>query len=130
MTGEAAELRITVNEFLLTIAEKTVVRYIQLASLRVTGAGRVDGCLSVTSIPYGVGDGMKSSETNGGNQPAGWKTADGRLWFPALKGVVAVDPNRINSLPPPNACSIEATRKRRVASGKKRCRSGLPTWRN
>lgn len=58
---------------------------------------------SVTSIAYGIDDGMKSSETNGGNQPAGWKTADGRLWFPTLRGVAVVDPNQINSLPPPVA---------------------------
>lgn len=56
---------------------------------------------SVTSIPYGVADGMKSSETNGGAQPAGWKTADGRLWFPTISGVVAVDPDHFNRLPPP-----------------------------
>ncbi len=58
---------------------------------------------SVTSIAYGIDDGMKSSEANGGNQPAGWKSADGRLWFPTLKGVVVVDPNHINALPPPVA---------------------------
>jgi signal transduction histidine kinase/DNA-binding response OmpR family regulator len=48
----------------------------------------------ITSVVYGTADGMKSSECNGsGNaQPAGWRTADGRLWFPTLKGVVAVDP--------------------------------------
>jgi signal transduction histidine kinase/ligand-binding sensor domain-containing protein len=61
-----------------------------------------DGLLAaVTSIPYGVGDGMQSSETNGGSQPAGWKDRDGRLWFPTIKGVVMITPNRLNSLPPP-----------------------------
>jgi signal transduction histidine kinase/ligand-binding sensor domain-containing protein/CheY-like chemotaxis protein len=47
----------------------------------------------ITSVVYGTTDGMKSSEANGsGNaQPAGWRTADGRLWFPTLKGVIAVD---------------------------------------
>jgi PAS domain S-box-containing protein len=58
---------------------------------------------SVTSFSYGRADGMKSSECNGGCQPAGWKASDGRLWFPTIKGVVVVDPNRleINRLPPP-----------------------------
>jgi len=41
---------------------------------------------------YDVSDGMRSRECNGGFQPAGWKTQDGRLWFPTLKGVAVVDP--------------------------------------
>jgi len=56
---------------------------------------------SVTSIAYGVADGMKTSETNGGGQPAGWKTRDGKLWFPTIKGVVSIDPENLNPLPPP-----------------------------
>jgi signal transduction histidine kinase/ligand-binding sensor domain-containing protein/CheY-like chemotaxis protein len=49
----------------------------------------------LSSVVYGTADGMKSAEGNGsGNaQPAGWRTRDGRLWFPTLKGVVSVDPN-------------------------------------
>ena len=58
---------------------------------------------SVTSIVYGNADGMKSSEANGGFQPAGWKSRDGRLWFPTIKGVVVIDPEHIklNEQPPP-----------------------------
>ena len=50
---------------------------------------------SIDSVVYGTADGMKSAECNGsGNaQPAGWRSRDGRLWFPTLKGVVAVDAN-------------------------------------
>src|SRR5262245_1109778 len=48
---------------------------------------------SVTSFVYGVADGMISRECNGAS-PAGWKTRDGRLWFPTVKGVVAIDPRR------------------------------------
>ena len=55
---------------------------------------------SVTSIAYGVEDGMKINETNGGAQPAGWKTPDGNLWFPTIRGVVAIDPSNLNPLPP------------------------------
>lgn len=58
---------------------------------------------SVSCISYGAADGMKSSECNGGFQPAGWKTRDGRLWFPTFKGVVVIDPRRINMLAPPVA---------------------------
>jgi signal transduction histidine kinase/ligand-binding sensor domain-containing protein/DNA-binding response OmpR family regulator len=49
---------------------------------------------SITSVSYGTAEGMKIAECNGsGNaQPAGWKSRDGRLWFPTLKGVVAASP--------------------------------------
>ena len=52
---------------------------------------------------FGTADGMESSECNGGNQPAGIRTRDGRLWFPTLKGAVVVDPENLsnNSVPPP-----------------------------
>jgi signal transduction histidine kinase len=55
---------------------------------------------SVLPVSYGVAEGMKSSECNGGS-PAGWRTSDGRLWFPTLHGVVAIDPNAGGRLPPP-----------------------------
>ncbi len=44
---------------------------------------------------------MASSEGNGGHQPAGWKAADGKLWFPTIKGVVAIDPQTLNRPPLP-----------------------------
>jgi transcriptional regulator with PAS, ATPase and Fis domain/ligand-binding sensor domain-containing protein len=55
----------------------------------------------VHSIPYGTGDGMKSAECNGGGDPAGWKDREGKLWFPTIGGVVAVDPTLVNTVPPP-----------------------------
>jgi ligand-binding sensor domain-containing protein len=62
-------------------------------------AGRVK---SIESIAFDDSDGMKSRECNGGS-PGGWKTADGRMWFPTLDGVAMVDPRQIksNTLPPP-----------------------------
>ncbi|MCI0601897.1 protein kinase [bacterium] len=63
-----------------------------------------DGKLkSVTSFAYDEADGMKSRECNGGTQPSGWKTKDGKLWFPTLEGLVVVDPEHMtkNELPPP-----------------------------
>jgi signal transduction histidine kinase len=58
---------------------------------------------SIISIPYGTADGMKIRECNGGSQPAGCKTKDGKLWFPTIKGVVVIDPENIkfNELLPP-----------------------------
>ncbi|MBI1763873.1 MAG: hypothetical protein HYR56_20810 [Acidobacteria bacterium] len=54
-----------------------------------------------TCVSYRAADGMKSSETNGGGQPAGWRARDGRLWFPTIAGVAVIDPREINALPPP-----------------------------
>ncbi len=41
---------------------------------------------------YGVVDGMKTRECNGGSKPAGWRSRDGSLWFPTLNGVVRAAP--------------------------------------
>ena len=49
---------------------------------------------SIHSIIYGLADGMKDSEGNSGD-PAVWKTSDGRLWFPTLKGITVVNPRNI-----------------------------------
>jgi signal transduction histidine kinase/ligand-binding sensor domain-containing protein len=57
----------------------------------------------VTFLTYGINDGLPTLECSEGFQPAGGKTADGRLWFPTAKGLVVVDPAgaRINRQPPP-----------------------------
>ena len=63
-----------------------------------------DGKLSaVISTDFGKTDGMLSSDCNGGRQPSGVKTSDGRLWFTTLKGVAVVNPEQImaNTSPPP-----------------------------
>jgi ligand-binding sensor domain-containing protein/signal transduction histidine kinase/DNA-binding NarL/FixJ family response regulator len=54
-------------------------------------------------VSYNERDGMKSRECNGGTFPNGCKSRDGKLWFPTIKGVVAIDPNNIkkNDLSPP-----------------------------
>ena len=59
---------------------------------------------SVRSVAFGKAEGMKSRECNAGGQPAGWKTSDGRLWFPTTKGVAIIDPRegrKVNRQPPP-----------------------------
>lgn len=40
-------------------------------------------------------NGLQSRICNRG-QPAGWKSADGRLWFATLKGVAVIDPSRMH----------------------------------
>ncbi|MCI0487136.1 MAG: histidine kinase [Blastocatellia bacterium] len=62
----------------------------------------------LTSISYGVRDGMRNSECNGGRQPAGFRARDGRLWFPTLNGVVSVDPKGVSSNPLPPPVLIES----------------------
>ena len=60
-----------------------------------------DGKISFLSpVSYGAAEGMRSTESNGGS-PGGWITRDGRIWFPTLRGVVAIDPAAGNRLPPP-----------------------------
>ncbi len=62
------------------------------------GVGR-----TVRSVAYGVADGMPSGECTSGSQPLGGKDRDGRLWIPTERGVVVIDPDRLetNQVPPP-----------------------------
>ena len=55
---------------------------------------------SILPVAYGVAEGMRSSESDVGS-PAGLETNDGRIWFPTMRGVVAIDPSAGNHLPPP-----------------------------
>jgi diguanylate cyclase (GGDEF)-like protein len=52
---------------------------------------------ALRSTPYGKSDGMGSTQCNGGSQPAGWKEANGKLWFPTARGAVSVEPGSIRS---------------------------------
>jgi ligand-binding sensor domain-containing protein/signal transduction histidine kinase len=58
---------------------------------------------SIAPVAYGTADGMMTRECSGGGDPAGWKDRQGKLWFPTLKGVAMIDPERIktNSQAPP-----------------------------
>lgn len=69
-------------------------------SLNDFAEGKID---HYVSFAYGRGDGMLSTECNGGRQPSAMKTEDGKIWFPTLEGVAVVDPNALekNPLPPP-----------------------------
>ena len=68
-----------------------------------------DGKISaVISTAFGKTDGMLSSDCNGGRQPSGVKTSDGRLWFTTLRGVAVVNPEQITSNPTPPPVLIES----------------------
>ena len=69
---------------------------------------------SITCVSFGRQDGMLNAECNGGQQPAGMKTRDGRLWFPTQQGVAVIDPRSVplNQQPPPvviESCSLDRT---------------------
>jgi ligand-binding sensor domain-containing protein/signal transduction histidine kinase len=77
---------------------------VSFAELNDFADGRIR---SVTSFTYGVSDGMLSRECNSAS-PAGWRTSDGRLWFPSTRGVVVIDP-RARDLHPPRLAIEQAT---------------------
>lgn len=62
----------------------------------------------IEAISYGVGDGMKNRECNGGFQPAGWRTKDGKLWFPTVAGVSILDPAHLAPRPVPLNVLLES----------------------
>jgi ligand-binding sensor domain-containing protein/signal transduction histidine kinase len=63
-----------------------------------------DGMLAaVHCVVYDEADGLDTLECSGGFQPSGCSTADGRLWFPTLKGLAVINPAdmKINPYRPP-----------------------------
>jgi signal transduction histidine kinase/ligand-binding sensor domain-containing protein/CheY-like chemotaxis protein len=65
---------------------------------------------TLSPAAYSTSAGMKSKECNGAFQPAGWKARDGRLWFPTMKGVVAVDPGHLGREGPAPGVILEQVR--------------------
>jgi signal transduction histidine kinase len=67
-----------------------------------------DGLIGhVTPIVYGIGDGLKSRECNGGFQPSAWRTRDGRIYFPTSGGLSFVDPAYLAKPEVPSQAIIE-----------------------
>ncbi len=63
-----------------------------------------DGSIQrVESLSYSISEGVRGVESTGPAQPAGWKSRDGKLWFPTIKGVTVLDPDyhRRNERVPP-----------------------------
>jgi signal transduction histidine kinase/ligand-binding sensor domain-containing protein len=76
-------------------SEQGIFRF-SLKEVNDIADGRIS---SISPISYRVAEGMKTSECNGG-VPGACKARDGRLWFPTMRGVVAIDPNAVNGPPP------------------------------
>lgn len=62
---------------------------------------------ALSSTSFGTADGMQSSECNGGSQPSGWKTREGILLFPTMKGIAVIDPGFIHHAGVPPSPIIE-----------------------
>lgn len=74
-----------------------------------------DGLIGhITPILYGISDGMKSRECNGGFQPPAWRTKDGRIYFPTNGGLSFVDPAHLKKPEVPAQAIVESV----VADGK------------
>lgn len=66
------------------------------------GLSQTIGCSA-----YGVADGMKTAECNGGRKPAGWRSRSGALWFCTAKGAVTINPREMSTNPVPPPVVIE-----------------------
>lgn len=70
------------------------------AELRRCADGELE---TLNWLTYGTGDGLPTLESSGGSQPAGCRTADGRLWFATSRGLAVLNPLDVktNRLAPP-----------------------------
>ena len=51
----------------------------------------------ITCVNYDMEDGLLNNEINGGFQPSAWKTRDGRLLFPTVKGLAIIPLSKIKT---------------------------------
>jgi ligand-binding sensor domain-containing protein/signal transduction histidine kinase/FixJ family two-component response regulator len=66
-----------------------------------------EGSRYLNPLLLGKNDGMRILDCSGGSQPAGCRSRDGLLWFPTGRGLVAIDPNRLQTNPNPPPILIE-----------------------
>jgi ligand-binding sensor domain-containing protein len=64
---------------------------------------------TVDFVLYGEADGMRDRECDGAMDPPGWRSHDGRLWFPTVKGIAVIDPAHLHPIQPADAL-IESVR--------------------
>src|SRR4029077_11320744 len=60
-----------------------------ISDLNAAADGKID---AIAVLAYGTGDGLESTQINGGVQPSGCLASDGELWFPSVKGAVHFKP--------------------------------------
>jgi ligand-binding sensor domain-containing protein/signal transduction histidine kinase len=106
LAGFAAPLRQTIMQVLeddqhrIWLTSNKGLVSVPRATLDALAAGR---SIAPDIRSYDVADGLRTTEFDGSNTSAGFRTADGRLWFPSILGIVSVDPRHIrtNTLAPP-----------------------------
>lgn len=64
------------------------------ADLEAVADGRAE---TLRPVAFGTSEGMRSASAAGGQQPAGFVAADGRLWFPTYRGIAVIDPERLGA---------------------------------
>jgi signal transduction histidine kinase/ligand-binding sensor domain-containing protein/ActR/RegA family two-component response regulator len=112
----------------LWISSNKGISRVAKADLDAFAGGHVT---KISSESFGRSDGMRSPECNGGFQPAGARSRDGKLWFPTVKGLVSIDPRGVkkNSLKPPvmiesvafdGRAEVELSRLERASPGTQR----------
>lgn len=57
---------------------------------------------------FGKPDGLPIRECSFGTQPGPCRTPDGKLWFPTIQGLAAIDPAVLKPNPPPPPVRVEA----------------------
>jgi len=75
--------------FLWMNCNKGVFR-VSIKELNDFAEGRIG---RVHSLSFGISEGVRGVESTGPAQPAGWRSREGKLWFPTIKGVAVVDPD-------------------------------------
>jgi ligand-binding sensor domain-containing protein/signal transduction histidine kinase len=75
---------------------------------------------------YGEADGLPTSQCTQGSQPGAWRTRDGRLWFPTIKGLVSVDATELKPNPNPPPVVIESVLIQGRAQTTNALRASLP----
>ena len=109
LASVSAPLRETILQMLedgsrhLWISTNKGLMSVPLASLE---AALAHGAPPVFRI-YGLADGLRSAEFDGGNSFAGCRTPDGQLWFPSIHDIVRVDPEHLRSNTRPPLVHIE-----------------------
>lgn len=95
LEDDGGELWISSNRGVFRLSKKAVADF---------DAGKID---ALPCVGYSVADGLKTTQCEGGTQPSGWRSSDGRLWFATGNGVAMIDPKSIRNDPRPPPVLIE-----------------------
>jgi signal transduction histidine kinase/streptogramin lyase len=70
---------------------------------------------TIPCISFGKADGLLTVQCNGVAKPSAWKGSEGKIWFPTIRGVVAVETRiETNDNPPPVMIEEIVADKKRV----------------